>query len=278
MIIKKTPLFQALGFAGLAGSNAILTSYIAELDTEILFRKRKSILILPGGGYDYCSKREGEPVAQYFLSKGYNAYVLEYSTAQHSKNTRFPIQLLEAMAALHFIKQNVQDDFGDATDVSVIGFSAGGHLAGSLAFMGNLEKFKKLLGIPTESDLSLKALVLGYPVVSALVPTHGGSFNNLESKDYPRSELSLERYITKDAPPLFVFASSDDNTVPIQNTFVLCEAYTALKKPFELHIYEKGPHGFSLANDLVYEDARAQAIEKNIPHWIDLANDFIKRQ
>ncbi len=278
MIIKKTSLFQALGFAELANSNAVLTSYITELDTEILFRKRESILILPGGGYDYCSKREGEPVAQYFLSKGYNAHVLEYSTAQHSKNTRFPIQLLEAMAALQFIKQSAQEDFSDEKEVSVIGFSAGGHLAGSLAFMGNLGKFKKLLGIPMESDLSVKALVLGYPVVSALVPTHGGSFANLESKEYPRSELSLERYITKDAPAMFIFASSDDNTVPIQNTLVLCEAYTALKKPFELHIYEKGPHGFSLANERVYEDVRAQIIDKNIPHWIDLANDFITRQ
>ena len=278
MIIKKIPLFQALKFEGLAKSEAVLTAYIPALDDEILFRKRKSILILPGGGYEYCSKREGEPIAQYFLSKGFNAYVLEYSTTRSGGNHRFPIQLLEAMASLYLIKQNAPEEFGDTEAVSVIGFSAGGHLAGSLAFLGNTTEYKKLLGVPEESDLSLRSLVLGYPVITTQGPTHLGSFANLESKDYPRSELCLERYVTKDAPPMFVFATSDDHAVPINNTLTICQKYTELKKTFELHIYEKGPHGFSLANEIVYEDVCAQSIEKNIPHWIDLALDFIARQ
>ncbi len=277
MIIQSIHLFQALIFPKLAHSKATLAAYIPALDEEVKFRTRKTILILPGGGYEFCSEREGEPIAQYFLAKGYNAYVLEYSTTRKGES-RFPIQLLEAMAALKYIKDHAQESYGDANDIHVIGFSAGGHLAGSLAFLGNTPAYKKLLGIDASTDLSIKSLILGYPVISAMIPTHQRSFANIESTEYPKEMLSLERYVTDKAPPMFVFATSDDNAVPIVNSLTLCNAYAALQKPFELHIYEKGPHGFSLANDIVYEPLFAKTLEKNIPHWIDLAHDFIQRQ
>lgn len=277
MLVKTIVLKDALHFPGLDKSLATLTSYVYELDDEIPFKFRKSILVCPGGGYSFCSKREAEPIALFFVSRGYNAYVLDYSTTNRSKN-RFPVQLLEAMAGLYYIKSHASEDYGNAADVHVIGFSAGGHLAGSLAFMGNEPKYKKLLGIEATYDLKIKSVILGYPVTSAEGPTHLESFQNIVTKDADEKALSLEHHVTKDAPALFVFSTSDDNCVPIRNSLVLSQKYADLGKEFELHIYQKGPHGLSLGNEVVYGPEQAREIDKTVLGWADLAEAFIRRQ
>lgn len=270
-------LFNALKIDILSTSNATLTCYIANNNTESPTVNRNAILIVPGGGQDYCSKREGEPVALHFLSKGFNAFVLEYSTRSTS-DARFPTQLLEAMAAIYYIKENASKHHGNPSKVHALGFSAGGHLAASLAFLGNKVKFKNLLGINNDYDLSLASLLLGYPVISNRVDTHMSSFENITTTEFDKDYLSLEQHITESAPPLFIFSTSDDAVVPIANSLVVMQKYALLKKPFEAHVYEKGYHGFSLANELVSPREVVAAIQKNIPTWVEDACDFIKRQ
>lgn len=260
----------------LEDSAATLTSYIGDLNREIPQTIRPSVLIIPGGGYDFCSQREGEPVALYFLAQGFNAYVLEYST-QGKVNRRFPSQLFEAMSALKFIKRTCKEHAGSESSIHVIGFSAGGHLAGTLAFMGNLPKYKTLLGVEKE-DLSLASASLIYPVVSTLVNTHARSFENIESSAYPKEELGLEKYVDANSPSLFMAASSNDDAVPIANSLLLAHTYAQLKKPFELHIYEKAPHGFSLANELVFSREIVLSLDPNIQDWISLCAAFMRRQ
>lgn len=269
-------LFDVLHFEGLKDSEATLTSYIASKNIEMPRSDRPSILILPGGGYEYCSQREGEPIALYFLSKGMNAFVLEYSTRKTTKH-RFPMQLLEAMAALIYIKKTAKEHDGNDKKVHVIGFSAGGHLAASLGFLGQKDIFKAKLGVDKHTDLSIASLILGYPVISMNVETHRSSFENIHTEQFGMDYLSLESHVTKDAPPLFIFSTSDDAAVPIKNSLCLLEKYADFKIPFETHIYEKGFHGFSLANELVSPKEVIDHIQKNIPTWVEDASYFISR-
>ncbi|MDR2827894.1 MAG: alpha/beta hydrolase [Acholeplasmatales bacterium] len=257
----------------LKDTKATLTSYIPEYNTEMGNIKRHTVLVIPGGGYDRVSKREGEPVALYYLSLGYNVFVLDYTTKEKEVR-KFPYQLLESMAAVILVNKITTQYDGTRNDISVVGFSAGGHLACSLGLLGNNEKFKKMLDV--SEDIKVKNMILAYPVISHNVPTHEGSFNNLVSTEYSYSDISLEQYVKEDSPSLFIWATSTDESVPIQNTLVLCHKYAVLKKKFELHIYEKGNHGLSLATMQVC--ANYKELDPNIKDWIRLSSCFIEKQ
>ena len=122
--------------------------------------KRPGILILPGGGYEYCSAREGEPVAMHYLAEGYNAFVLIYSC-----NARHPAPLLNASYAILKLRQRC-DEFGiDPNKLAVWGASAGGHLAACTATMWQDPSIYKALGCKPE-DIRPDAAILSYPVIS----------------------------------------------------------------------------------------------------------------
>lgn len=277
MIVKTIKLAHEFDQLNIQGSEAKLTCYLADLALEIPQPVRPSILIIPGGGYDTVSQREGEPVALQFLAKGFNTYVLDYST-QSKVNRRFPSQLFEAMSALQYIKNTVKDYAGDPRKIHVMGFSAGGHLAGSLAYMGVLPQFITQLGLPADSDMSVQSVALIYPVVSTNVSTHARSFENIQTEKYPKEMLALEQYVTEKSPALFAVSSSDDSSVPVANTLLIVQTYAKAKKPFELHIYERAFHGFSLANELVSTPEVVKGIDKHVPEWVALCQDFMLRQ
>ena len=121
--------------------NAYLDCYVADKKENYT---RKAILIIPGGGYGMVSDREGEPIAMAFMPYGYNAFVLNYSC----KKFPFPTHLIQASKAMKHIKDNAEEYGIDAENVFVVGFSAGGHLAGSLATMWNNEEIYKEIDMP----------------------------------------------------------------------------------------------------------------------------------
>ena len=126
--------------------NVSLTAYIAGKSGEMPFNeKRKALLVIPGGGYHWCSDREGDPVALHFLAQGFNTFVLEYSTA-HNADVTWPSPLVDASAAMKFIRDHAEDFCIDPKYVFAIGFSAGGHLAASLATLWDDDEIEKMLG------------------------------------------------------------------------------------------------------------------------------------
>ena len=128
-------------------TDAALTSYVRSNSDEIEpGRRRASVLICPGGGYWFTCCREAEPVALAFVSRGYNAFVLDYSTRNRA-DVHYPTQLLEASAALAYIRRNAAHYNVKESAVAVCGFSAGGHLAACLATLWNEEFITDSLGI-----------------------------------------------------------------------------------------------------------------------------------
>ncbi len=207
---------------------------------------RPCVLVVPGGGYNYCSEAEGELVAHAFNAKGYHAAVLTYTTDvlfmeplhdQPLKDISRAVRLLRSQSAAYSI---------DPDELIICGFSAGAHLSGSLG------EFYDLIEDPIYQDISSAPdrLVLCYPVITSGVYAHRHSFDALFGTDAPqekRDTMSLEKHVRDDMCPVFLWQTAQDESVPVENSILMALALRAKKIPVELHIFQNGPHGLSVA-------------------------------
>lgn len=229
-------------------TGATLTAYIPDNSPEIdMTRRNQTVLICPGGGYGFTSDREAEPLALAFLGEGFSAFVLRYSVAPE----RFPTQLLEVSRAMQLIRGNAEAWHVDIGHIAVLGFSAGGHLAGSLGVFWNAPFVREALSIGGGENRPDR-MVLCYPVITSTIgPSHRESFYNLMGEGKSEEEYtaaSLERHVGVDTPPAFLWHTANDGLVPAENSLIFASALQAQHIPFELHIYPDGPHGLSLAD------------------------------
>lgn len=191
-----------------------------------------TILVLPGGAYQHLSDKEGEPVAAWLRSLGWDARVVRYPIrARHPE-------------PLDFIRSEIAAErAAGARRVGVLGFSAGGHLAGHAAFAPD-----------NASEQRPDLAVLCYPVVSMLAATHEGSRHNLigaDATDELRAATSLERLVTPDAPPVFLWHTVVDEAVLIQeHAYPLATALAVNGVPHELHVFNDGEHGVAMRDDI----------------------------
>lgn len=251
--------------------NVYLDTYIADkLDKY----ERKAMLVIPGGGYSgVCSDREGEPIALSFVAKGYNAFVLHYTV---DKKHPFPTQLIEVAEAIKHIKDN-SEKYGISKDqVYVVGFSAGGHLAGCAGILWKHSAIYEAIDMPYGYNKPT-GVILMYPVVSPKY--HGFSFNNLLCKDEVCAEelesVALEKFVDKDSSPAFMLHTANDQIVDVKNSLCLANAYADAGSMFELHIYPDAPHGVALGNKIT-----AVGVEKfdnpAIARWVDMADYWVE--
>ena len=245
---------------------------LSAIDGVSFCEKRPAILILPGGGYEFTSEREAEPIAMHYLSEGYNAFVLYYTC-----NQRFPASFYDAAYALYKIRLRA-DEFGiDRNKIAVWGASAGGHLAGCLATMWNDVNVLERLGCEGY-DIRPDAAILCYPVISGITNPHKGSFEVLLGKDAPHSELSrlsLENRVTPKTPPTFIWCTANDESVPAHNSLVMAKALVSNKVPVELHMFDVGPHGMSTCDKVTAKNE--YFCQEACKAWIDLSIKFLAR-
>ena len=204
-------------------------------------RQSPAILILPGGGYERHGDHEAEPVAEWLSSLGIHAFVLRYRVAPH----RHPAPLADAKAALAWIRSGGHGLAVDGSRVGVLGFSAGGHLAATLA--AGIPTGDDALDVPdSRPDLA----ILCYPVVSFERTVHQGSIDNLlgasPSKDL-LAGLSAELTVTGRTPPAFIWHTFDDGAVDVQHSLRYALALRQAAVPAELHVFPEGRHGLGLA-------------------------------
>ena len=243
------------------------------LDTYILKgdKVRGAVLICPGGGYEFTSPREAEPIALQFNAEGFHAFVVYYSVAPN----KYPQALLDVSRAMCILRENSKEWKIDVDKIAVCGFSAGGHLAASLGVYWDKAYLKDVPGI----DLNMNnpnALILCYPVVTSGTYAHTGSFNSLLGIDADKSllsEMSLEHNVSEKTPPTFLWHTFDDNAVPVENSLLFAQALRAENIPFELHIYPEGPHGLSLANEETDEDGIG--VYPNVATWMRLCTTWL---
>lgn len=228
--------------------------------------KRKTLIICPGGAYTRRAARESEPVVLKFMSEGFNVIILNYSVSPAT----FPTALCELATAVSIVRENAQEWNVDEEQIIVGGFSAGGHLAGSLGVYWHSDFLAEKTGLKNE-QCKPNALMLGYPVTSLNTPYRKTFDNLLGGSDEFLSMVSLDEHVTKHMPKTFMWHTDDDGSVPVENSLLLALAMKKHKIPLELHIFKKGVHGLSLASELsAIDDSQ---IEPNCQIWTDL---FVK--
>ena len=264
MITETVDLYGYYGQLRKTETVGSLTCWIQQTPAAVSSgRKRPAILILPGGGYHHTSPREAEPVALRFAALGYAAFVLHYSCAP----SIFPTALREAAMAMDYIRRNAGRFEIDPRMVAALGFSAGGHLCGCL---GTMFDCPEVADLGTPQQLRPDALGLCYPVTVSWGRTHEGSFDNLCGGDPGlRHRLSLDRLVRPDMPPVFLWHTREDASVPCRNSLILAQAMEEAGVDFALHIYRSGKHGLSTADTMAFPAFALPRISWDVPGWLE---------
>lgn len=235
--------------------------------------QRPAVIVVPGGGYAYASKREGEPVAMAFLARGFQAFILDYKTGVEN-GVKYPEQLLQLGAAVDYVKKHAAELNVNADEVFAVGFSAGGHLVGNLAV--------EYADVPNKAGQALDckptAVGLCYPVISK-IHGHQGSYNNLlngyseEEKEALLKTLNVNEAVTENTPPAFLWATATDGAVPADNALRYALACANNGVPYEIHIYPQGSHGLSTGSLEVNGESAAL---KRVSAWLDDCASFFR--
>jgi acetyl esterase/lipase len=208
------------------------------------------VIVFPGGSYVHLAiDHEGKQIAEWLNQLGIPAFMLQYRLGP---KYRHPVELGDAQRAIRYVRAHAGEYGIDSHRIGVWGFSAGGHLASTAGTHFDA-------GHPDSPDVVERQssrpdfMILAYPVITFHEPyLHRGSRDALLGPNPDPAlidQLSNELRVTKDTPPTFLFHTSDDKTVPVQNSV---EFYLALQKngvPAEMHIYQHGEHGVGLAKN-----------------------------
>ncbi|MBQ5417911.1 MAG: alpha/beta hydrolase [Oscillospiraceae bacterium] len=249
-----------------SGRNAQLTIYLPDLP----HKKRPLVIICPGGGYDHVSEREGEPAALMFCAAGINAAVLRYSVSP----AHYPQQINELAYAHSLLIKNADRYDIDKRHIFLCGFSAGAHLAASYALTGK----DNIPAGNIPAGIIPAGMILCYPVITSGVYAHRGSFEALLGDKCTDStlleKLSLEKQVTQNTPPVFIWHTASDRTVPVENSLLFASALKNRGIDFELHIFPSGDHGMALANEITAKPGR-DYIRPECAVWTELALTWI---
>jgi acetyl esterase/lipase len=229
-----------------------------------------AVVVLPGGAYMHLAGNlEGRQVADWFTSRGFTAFVLQYRLS--SNGYLLPVPLLDARRAVQLVRARAVDYHVDPSRIVIIGFSAGGHLAA-------LASVQPVPGDPNADDpidrVSSRPnyVVLGYPWIGAISSdtshlSYCKELNLMDRCEALRAAYSPDLFVTKDTPPTFWYHTEDDQTVPVEQGLSFYEALVKAGVPAEAHIFEHGRHGSGMGmGDLSLEQ------------WPNLLDTWLRKQ
>lgn len=232
----------------LSRSDVTLTTYLHDLSPKFPNAvRRQTVLILPGGGYETLSDREAEPVALAYLAQGFNAFVLRYSVGAAA---HWPQPLEDAEEAMELIVENSERWNVDCGRIAVAGFSAGGHLAAALALQGKVKPAAMVLGYASLGEPQCSLMAMQPP---ALLGTADGA-----------------------APPAFLFATYEDEIVPVTQTLRFAAELAEKEVPVECHVFQHGIHGLSLAKPFT-SSGRAAKVDEDVQQWHPMSVRWLHR-
>lgn len=209
---------------------------------------RPAFIVCPGGAYEMCCSREGEPIALSLISKGFQSFVLNYSVGEHAV---YPAPLVDVSMAVCHVKENSREYNVDPDKIFVLGFSAGGHLAAAYGVFWNTD-MAKFDGMESGANKPAGAVPC-YPVITPDDKTgHFKSYSNICGGDDKVPLLAAgydpSENVSSDTVPMFLWHTFSDGCVPVDSSLIMANALKCAGIPFELHIYPNGGHGLSLAN------------------------------
>jgi acetyl esterase/lipase len=210
-----------------------------------------AVIVMPGGAYlGFASVLEGREVADWFTARGFTAFVLRYRLG---KNYVLPVPLIDARRAVQLVRTRANDYHIAPDRIAVIGFSAGGHLAalsGTQPANGNPEADDVVERVSSRPDV----LILGYPWIGAMSPDRTRKRYYCQLMDAPsqceqlQKDYSPEMFVTKDTPPTFIYHTTEDEQVPVEQAISFYEALLKAGVSGEMHIFAHGSHGSGLGS------------------------------
>jgi acetyl esterase/lipase len=274
MYTETIDLYKYFNVKRKKGASGYLTIYVNKNSPEInLKRKRPAMLIIPGGAYQIVSDREKEPIALKFLAEGYNCFCLDYSVKAFS----YPTQLIEGAMALAYIRLNAEELVVDTEHVCAVGFSAGGHLTACLATIFDDDAIVKALK-ENAKLVRPDAVMLSYPVLTSEEKYwHKTTIETVtQGKKSLLAKLSPEKQVRKDSSPAFIWHTREDGGVNVFNSILMASAYAEHGVSFDLHIYDRGPHGLSLATKETAPYDNNKYCNKCASTWVRLACNWLE--
>jgi acetyl esterase/lipase len=231
--------------------------------TERTGESTPAIIVCPGGGYTHRADHEGAPFAEFFARQGMVGIVCHYRVAPN----RHPAPYSDVARAIRLVRSKADELNIDPGRIGLMGFSAGGHNACTVATQPDLyrDEYDDQAG---RFSARPDRLILAYPVVSFVSFPHQGSALNLLGPAASRRrlrELSGERHVDADTPPTFIFHTVDDPVVPVENSIQFAQAARRAEVPVTLHAYAHGPHGVGMASD-----------DPTLRSWPTLLIDWLK--
>lgn len=218
-------------------------------------KTKPMMVIFPGGGYEHLSIRESTPVSNRFIELGYNTTIVNYSVSPFADF----IQLKQANMVLEKLSMEYEN-------IIVMGFSAGGHLAGLVSTENKFDK--------------IKCFVLCYPVISLEKYLHVGTKTNfLKGNDTIENQkkYSINNRVNENTPACFIWTTKDDQSVPYENTLLMINSLKENGITYESVIFPSGIHGISLADKTSLLDGDSKLLDEKIAKWPYLVDEFIKK-
>lgn len=235
-------------------------------------RYRPAVIVLPGGGYSFCSDREAEPVAIKLMANDINCFVLKYTIGEF----KYPLPFIEVLAAIDYVRNHAEQYHIIQEKIGVMGFSAGGHLA---ACIGHYYKDNDFLSAINLDGNNVKPnfVVLGYPVIDLKDEREDSSTSSkiTQGRLDLLDKLNIYEKVDNNYPPTFIWTTKTDSIVPCRHSLIFKEQLDKFAIINEFHLYEDGEHGGSTCDDMVCTPEQCTKLG-NAKEWIALASNFIK--
>jgi len=267
--IKTLPLWEGSApLAKGAGCNDIPT--LTLFDSDVVSTNGSAVIILPGGAYTGLSlSLEGRQVADWFVARGFKAFLLKYRLGSHGY--LLPVPLIDARRAVQMVRARSAEFKINPNRIVMIGFSAGGHLAalaGTQPLEANPQSQDPLDRVSSKPNY----LVLAYPWIGALSSdtshlSYCKLFNVMDRCEELRKAYSPDLFVSKDTPRTFWYHTFDDHTVPLEQGLRFYQALIKAGVPSEAHIFPRGEHGSGLGKGDVVLDK-----------WPDLLETWLRAQ
>ncbi len=290
-------------------NDVTMTTYVLDNSPESLNGKlRPAVVICPGGAYLNCSDREAEPVAMAFANMGYHAFVVRYGTYTEGKPGLFmpepgkpipvkehcvhPEPMRDIARAFLEIRAHADEWYVDVERIAVCGFSAGAHNSAMYATRWHEDVLSGYFGKPAET-FRPAACILGYtlsdyvymkqvsvgedPMAESLFKASNVALLGTENATHIQLEdVSPALHITEHTPPTFLWATCEDTLVPVQHTLIMAKALADGKVPFEVHVFENGPHGLSTATQSAA--AAKSNIKPDVALWLPMCETWLNKR